>query len=151
MSTHVHTWEKCVCGAFRDRSSDPEPAPVTFCHDPACPQQRFGVHASHDPEPAPRRVNSTDPVSAHELREWAIEAGIDDLVPDGPRDYDEAVELVHRAFCDPKHELVGDWDREMADALRRNGYVLLHRSRIHSGATVGDIERAGATGEPPHE
>jgi hypothetical protein len=43
-------------------------------------------------------------------------------------DFDAAVEDVHRAFCDPQHELVGEWDRDMAEAIRRNGYALV-RSR----------------------
>jgi hypothetical protein len=41
------------------------------------------------------------------------------------RDFDEAAENVHRAFCEPDHEMVGPWDRDMADALRRNGYALI--------------------------
>lgn len=49
----------------------------------------------------------------------------------GEQPYDEAVERVHRAFCDPDHELIGEWDREMAEALRRNGY------RIEREATEG--------------
>lgn len=38
--------------------------------------------------------------------------------------FDEAVELVHRAFCYPD-ELVGEWDRSMADALTRGGYAIV--------------------------
>ena len=57
-----------------------------------------------------------------------------------PTAFDEAVENIHRAFCYPD-EQAGDWDRDMAEAMRRRGYVLLHRSRIRSGATEGDVER----------
>lgn len=39
--------------------------------------------------------------------------------------WDEAVQRVHRAFCEPDHELVGEWDRSMAAALRRNGYAIV--------------------------
>jgi hypothetical protein len=42
-----------------------------------------------------------------------------------PETYDEAAERVHRAFCDPEHEMVGYWDQAMADALRRNGYAIV--------------------------
>lgn len=38
--------------------------------------------------------------------------------------FDEGVEEVHRAFCDPEHEKVGEWDRSMADALRRRGLAI---------------------------
>lgn len=55
---------------------------------------------------------------------------------DEPQTYDEAVERVHRAFCDPKHELVGPWDQEMADALKRNGYAIV-RAAQEAPATEG--------------
>lgn len=59
-----------------------------------------------------------------------------------PTSWDEAVQMVHRAFCDPEHELVGDWDSEMADALRRNGFALIRRE---------DAETLRATAGPPYE
>ena len=57
------------------------------------------------------------------------------------RDYDEGVYLVHRAFCDPEHELVGEWDRSMAEALRRGGYSIVKNDPQgwlyeHSGHSV---------------
>jgi hypothetical protein len=42
-----------------------------------------------------------------------------------PETFDEAAERVHRAFCDPEHELVSYWDAGMAEALRRNGYEIV--------------------------
>ena len=58
-----------------------------------------------------------------------------------PRDFDEAVQMVHRAFCDPKHELVGEWDREMADALRRNGYEIRLATEPSVAEAEGIIQR----------
>lgn len=40
--------------------------------------------------------------------------------------FDEAAHEVHRAFCYPDEE-VGEWDRQMADALHRNGYSIVRR------------------------
>jgi hypothetical protein len=45
------------------------------------------------------------------------------------RRFDDAVEDVHRAFCDPDHELVSDWDRQMAEALHRNGYRIIREAQ----------------------
>lgn len=55
-----------------------------------------------------------------------------------PQTYDEAVQQVHRAFCDPDHELVGEWDREMAEALQRNGYAIVE---VGAGRAVQDDGR----------
>lgn len=59
-----------------------------------------------------------------------------------PETYDEAAERVHKAFCDPDHEAVSDWDQSMADALRRNGYAIV-RATPYPDAT----ERAAQMAE----
>lgn len=73
---------------------------------------------------------------SHELRvvepEYEPGAVICDDCPEGDnhlpltasQEFDHAVEDVHRAFCEPDHELVGEWDRSMAEALRRRGLVI---------------------------
>jgi hypothetical protein len=58
---------------------------------------------------------------------------------DEPQTYDEAAERVHRAFCDPDHELVSYWDQAMADALRRNGYAIV-RAASQERPTI-DVKR----------
>jgi hypothetical protein len=75
------------------------------------------------------------------------------LDEDGPQTYDDAVERVHRAFCDPAHELVGPWDEEMANALRRNGYLIVKAERHHYEGDGGPcIEPCGGPeqGDPRH-
>jgi hypothetical protein len=64
-----------------------------------------------------------------------------------PDEWDTTVENIHRAFCDPEHEKVGDWDREMAAALHRNGYVIRptgdagrSRSSIRPKASAGGTD-----------
>lgn len=61
--------------------------------------------------------------------------------------YDEGVELVHRAFCDPEHEMVGEWDKSMADALRRRGYVIVRRGLLERVCRDGEYEQMEAIGQ----
>jgi hypothetical protein len=62
---------------------------------------------------------------------------------DEPQTYDEAVERVHRAFCDPEHELVGPWDAEMAAALKRNGYAIVLAASLPAPALSPEPETPG--------
>jgi hypothetical protein len=68
--------------------------------------------------------------------------------PDDPRetkvrkDFDDAAEAVHRAFCEPDHEKVSRWDQDMADALRRRGLVITRAARASVALDGAAIRRA---------
>ena len=61
-----------------------------------------------------------------------------------PQTYDEAAERVHRAFCDPDHELVGYWDQAMADALRTHGYAIATVDEV--AVRLHDVKGGGPFG-----
>ena len=55
-------------------------------------------------------------------------------------EWESAAEDVHRAFCDPDHELVSDWDREMSESLLRHGYSLVPTEDAALAAAVRRLE-----------